>query len=124
MFVQERVGKEGRRFCSYKFRTIQWNLCASVQHAPMSTMEAAVSGIRGGVSVVQKPFQDLQVTRVGRILRGTRLDGLPQILNVLKGDMSLAGLYPSVPPRVDTYTVAHVSAEHLAGDRVPGSGES
>jgi lipopolysaccharide/colanic/teichoic acid biosynthesis glycosyltransferase len=124
MFVQERVGKEGRRCRIYKFRTIEWNLDALVQPAPMGAMETGINGNRNGVRVVRKPFQDLQVTRVGRILRGTRLDGLPQILNVLKGDLSLVGPYPNLPPRVDTYTVAHGSAEHLARDRTPGSGES
>jgi lipopolysaccharide/colanic/teichoic acid biosynthesis glycosyltransferase len=123
MFVQERVGKEGRRCRVYKFRTIEWNLDASAQPAPMGAMEAGSNGVRG-VGVVHKPFQDLQVTRVGRILRGTRLDGLPQILSVLKGDMGLVGPYPNMPRRVDTYTVAHGSAEHLAGDRTPGSGAS
>jgi lipopolysaccharide/colanic/teichoic acid biosynthesis glycosyltransferase len=120
MFVQERVGKEGRRCRVYKFRTIEWNLDASAQPA---AMEAGSNGVRG-VRVVHKPFQDLQVTRVGRILSGTRLDGLPQILSVLKGDMSLVGPYHNMPPRVDTYTVPHGSAEHLAGDRTPGSGAS
>ena len=124
MFAQERVGREGRRYRIYKFRTIQWNLGASAQRASMGAMETAISGIRGGGTLVHRPFQDLQVTRVGRLLRGTRLDGLPQIFSVLKGDMSLVGPYPNVPPRVDTYTVAHGSAEHLAGDCTPGSGGS
>jgi lipopolysaccharide/colanic/teichoic acid biosynthesis glycosyltransferase len=124
MFVQERVGREGRHYRSYKFRTVPWNLVGSTQRAPMGTMETGVSGIRGVVRAVHRPFQDLQVTRVGRLLRGTRLDGLPQIFSVLKGDMSLVGPCPNMPPRVDTYTVAHGSAEHLAGDRAPGSGLS
>ncbi len=123
MFVQERVGKEGRRYRIYKFRTIQWNLDASAQRAPMGAMETSISGIRGGVSVIHRPFQDLQVTRVGRILRGTGLDEFPQILNVLKGDMSLVGPCANVSPRVDAYTVANGSAEGLARDRAPGSGE-
>jgi lipopolysaccharide/colanic/teichoic acid biosynthesis glycosyltransferase len=124
MFVQERVGKGGRRYRIYKFRTMQWSLDAVTRRAPTGALETGVRGIRGGGRVVYRPFPDLQVTRVGRILRETRLDALPQILNVLKGDMSLLGPCPSVPPGVDTCTVAHGSAKRLAGDRVPGSGES
>lgn len=103
MFIHVRASKKGRQYRVYKFRTMQWNLDASTHHAPMGAFETGVSDISGGFQVVHKPFHEMQVTRVGRILRATRLDQLPQIFNVLKGDMSLVGGSPSVPPEVDAY---------------------
>ena len=111
MVYQEHVGREGLRFRIYKFRTVQWSLGASAQRAPLGAMETGNSSIHVGGWVVHKPFQDLQVTRVGRILRGTRLDGLPQILNVIKGDVSLAGPGSNVPVRMDARTAAHGPGE-------------
>ncbi len=56
---------------------------------------------------IYKPFQETQVTRVGRILRKTSLDELPQLFNVLKGDMSLVGPRPNVPWEVEEYRGWH-----------------
>jgi len=83
-FSQERVGKDGRLFRILKFRTM-------VQDAP----SRGPSVTRGG---------DSRVTRVGRFLRRTKLDELPQLINVLKGDMSLVGPRPEVPRYVAMYT--------------------
>ncbi len=121
MFSQQRVGRKGRRYRTYKFRTMQWNLDVSARTAPMGTMETGVGEVRGGIKVVHKPFHDLQVTRVGQILRETRLDYLPQIFNVLKGDMCLGGRQSRLPAEVDACEVAHGSAECPASDRTSGS---
>ena len=85
-FTQERTGRHGRRFRMYKFRTMVTNaeeLKASLQH----------------LSIVPAPdfkiIDDPRITRVGRFLRRTSLDELPQVLNVLRGEMSLVGPRPT-----------------------------
>jgi lipopolysaccharide/colanic/teichoic acid biosynthesis glycosyltransferase len=97
VFKQQRTGKDGRPFAMYKFRTMVKNaeeMKKELQH----------------LSVVPYPdfklIDDPRVTRVGRLLRKTSLDELPQIWNVLRGDMSLVGPRPtSFSP--DTYELWH-----------------
>lgn len=111
-FVQERVGKGGRRFRMYKFRTLRHNLDNSTHK---TFMRAFVNGEIGKneigknktSKVVYKPFRESQVTRVGRTLRKTSLDELPQLINVLKGEMSLVGPRPHVPWEVEEYRGWH-----------------
>lgn len=99
LFVQSRTGRHGRTFKMYKFRTMVRNaeeLKASLAH----------------LSIVPPPdfkvIDDPRITRVGRVLRATSLDELPQILNVLLGDMSLVGPRPtSFAP--STYALWHTS---------------
>jgi lipopolysaccharide/colanic/teichoic acid biosynthesis glycosyltransferase len=75
-FVQNRVGKNGRIFRMYKFRTMKSD-CKAESEAPIS-------------------FDDCRITRVGRFLRRSSIDELPQILNVLKGEMSFVGPRPEM----------------------------
>jgi lipopolysaccharide/colanic/teichoic acid biosynthesis glycosyltransferase len=103
LFVQERIGKGGRRFRMYKFRTMRHNLDDS-HHRDF--MKAFVNGRIGedeNGGAIYKPIQASQVTRVGHILRKTSLDELPQIINVLRGEMSLVGPRPNVPWEVEEY---------------------
>ena len=107
LFVQERVGKDGHRFRMYKFRTMDYNLDDSAHRA---FMRAFVNGNTGGNETNKtafKPFKKSQITQVGRILRKTSLDELPQIFNVLKGKMSLVGPRANVPWEVEEYRGWH-----------------
>jgi lipopolysaccharide/colanic/teichoic acid biosynthesis glycosyltransferase len=112
LFIQQRIGKDGRPFRIYKFRTMSQRLENS---AHVKFMQAFVQGrlslgnaARGsGAGTTYKPFAESQVTRLGRILRKTSLDELPQIVNVLKGEMSLVGPRPNVPYEVQAYKDWH-----------------
>ena len=94
IFVQERVGRRGRRFRFYKFRSMYVD-------AESRLHEVLVHNETDGP--VFKIRQDPRITRVGAFLRRTSLDELPQLLNVLKGDMSLVGPRPPLPREVDQY---------------------
>lgn len=86
LFLQDRIGKDGKVFKIYKFRS----MCVGAE--------------KGGVYSDNK---DVRVTRVGRIIRATSLDELPQFFNVLKGDMSFIGPRPPLtyhPWPYDEYT--------------------
>ena len=83
LFRQERIGRRFRPFCIYKFRTM--------------VQEAHRQG--GPITFGADP----RITRIGRLLRSTKLDELPQLINVLKGDMSLVGPRPEVHQYVDMF---------------------
>lgn len=85
LFVQERVGLNKRRFRLYKFRTMSVD-------AESRRLELACFNETAGPTF--KMHDDPRVTRVGRVLRRTSIDELPQLLNVLRGDMSLVGPRP------------------------------
>lgn len=78
-FKQERLGKDGKVFKIIKFRTM------------------VVNAEKIGTGLFVKTEDDNRITKVGKFLRATSLDELPQLLNVLKGDMSLVGPRPPVP---------------------------
>lgn len=105
-FFQTRVGKGGRRFRLYKFRTMHHN-CETGNHRAF--MKAFVNGAVSGSDerTVYKPFNEKQLTRVGRILRKTSLDELPQLINVIRGEMSLVGPRPNVIWEVEEYRGWH-----------------
>jgi lipopolysaccharide/colanic/teichoic acid biosynthesis glycosyltransferase len=102
-FVQERIGKGGRHFRMYKFRTMHHNLDRSDHQQFMRAFVNGKIGENGTGKRIYKPFRHSQVTRVGHLLRKTSLDELPQLINVLKGEMSLVGPRPNVPWEVDEY---------------------
>ena len=91
LFKQERVGRRGRRFMVYKFRTM-------VNDAERLLIDLAAVNEADGPLFKLKA--DPRVTRVGRVLRKLSLDELPQLLNVLKGEMSLVGPRPALPGEV------------------------
>ena len=94
VFSQRRVGETGRMFTMFKLRTM-------VADAESRQEEALQHG--AAVDAVYKPLNDPRVTRVGRFLRRTSLDELPQLWNVLRGEMSLVGPRPELPWVVERY---------------------
>lgn len=106
LFVQERIGKGGHRFRMCKFRTMRAGLDTS---AHCEFMKAYVRGRvqRDGDRRTFKPITSSQITRVGRLLRKTSLDELPQLINVLRGEMSIVGPRPNVPSEVQEYYPWH-----------------
>lgn len=99
LFRQERVGMGGRRFRIYKFRT----MVADAEEQRTTLREQSVYSDARLFKVPNDP----RVTRVGRVLRRTSLDELPQFWNVLRGDMSLVGPRPPLPSEVELYDEHH-----------------
>jgi len=109
IFIQHRVGKGGRIFDFYKFRSMYHKADTQVHEA---FAQAYINGqcqaqAEMGTSAIFKPADDRRVTRVGKILRKTSSDELPQLINVLKGDMSLVGPRPSIDYELKAYAPWH-----------------
>jgi exopolysaccharide biosynthesis polyprenyl glycosylphosphotransferase len=98
LFRQARVGRWGRLFTMWKFRSMY--IDAEARKAALMTDNE----MAGGVTFKMK--NDPRVTRVGRFIRKTSIDELPQLWNVLRGDMSLVGPRPPVPAEVDQYSLS------------------
>jgi exopolysaccharide biosynthesis polyprenyl glycosylphosphotransferase len=94
IFRQERVGAHGTRFTMLKFRSMVVDAEARL---------AQLRALDEGNGVLFKMKEDPRVTRVGRFLRAYSLDELPQLWNVLRGDMSLVGPRPPLPSEVEQY---------------------
>jgi lipopolysaccharide/colanic/teichoic acid biosynthesis glycosyltransferase len=107
ILVQERIGRGGRVFGFLKFRSMYDNPDRSLDERFARDYINGHSGPAARWQGVFKPANDKRVTPVGRLLRKTSLDELPQFLNVLKGDMSLVGPRPSMPYEVDVYKPWH-----------------
>ncbi|MBQ8997531.1 MAG: sugar transferase [Clostridium sp.] len=90
-FSQKRVGRDGKEFKMYKFRSM-------VVNAEELKEKLAAQNEMSGPMFKMK--DDPRVTKVGKFIRKTSIDELPQLLNVLKGDMSLVGPRPSLPKEV------------------------
>jgi lipopolysaccharide/colanic/teichoic acid biosynthesis glycosyltransferase len=95
VFRQYRVGKNGRQFLFYKFRSMVAD--AEKQRSRLVTLNEATGPLF-------KIRNDPRVTRIGRWMRKYSLDELPQLWNVLVGDMSLVGPRPALPKEVEQYT--------------------
>ncbi|MBR3988857.1 MAG: sugar transferase [Clostridia bacterium] len=95
IYVQERVGKNGRRFKFYKFRSM-------IPDAEQMLDQLLEKNEMDGPAFKIK--DDPRITRFGRIIRKTSIDELPQLWNILKGDMSLVGPRPPLPREVELYT--------------------
>ena len=119
LFRQERIGLGGRPFTVYKFRTMYANADeeahrryvqkllrpdASSGAAHRQTGEVAAAGDEQASGETWVPIElDPRVTRIGRLLRRTHLDEVPQLLNILRGEMSIVGPRPPIPYEVELY---------------------
>lgn len=107
IFRQTRVGKWGKPFTCYKFRS----MCIDAEARKEELLRQ--NEVDGPIFKMQV---DPRVTRVGRIIRKLSIDELPQLFNVMKGDMSLVGPRPPVPQEVNQYKFDHLRRL----DAVPG----
>jgi len=108
-YKQERVGMDGRIFLFYKFRTMR---AGTDDSRHREYQRAYINGrsdsnLGDDVRPVFKLRGDERITRVGRILRKTSLDELPQLFNVLRGEMSVVGPRPPIPYEVENYQLWH-----------------
>lgn len=94
-FKQTRIGKDGKSFQMYKFRSMVSNA---------EELKASLMDKNEATGPVFKIKEDPRVTRIGKFIRKTSIDELPQLINVLKGEMSLVGPRPSLPQEVAAYT--------------------
>jgi exopolysaccharide biosynthesis polyprenyl glycosylphosphotransferase len=98
IYRQTRVGKHGRLFTIYKFRSMRVGADRELEQLmPFNDQDGPIF----------KKRDDPRMTRAGRIIRRASLDELPQLLNVLKGDMSLVGPRPPLPAEVERYEAWH-----------------
>lgn len=100
IFVQNRVGKNGKQFKMYKFRT----MCLDAEDKLSDLKEQ--NEMDGPVFKIRN---DPRITKLGKFLRKTNIDELPQLFNIFKGDMSFVGPRPALPKEV---------AEYRPGDRL------
>jgi lipopolysaccharide/colanic/teichoic acid biosynthesis glycosyltransferase len=111
LFRQQRVGQYGRKFTFLKFRSMYTANDHKIHEEFVKQLIAGTANsdnpADGSKTSVYKITNDPRVTSVGRFLRKTSLDELPQFLNVLMGEMSLVGPRPPIPYEVDCYDIWH-----------------
>ena len=94
IFIQDRVGKNGKVFRFYKFRSMAVDAEARLKELQdKNEMDGPVFKIK----------DDPRVTRVGKLIRRTSIDELPQLVNIIKGEMSVVGPRPALPREVEKY---------------------
>lgn len=111
-FKQQRVGQYGQCFTFLKFRSMHVNNDPSDHREYVKKLiagHAERESSNGNGNGVFKLANDKRITRIGKFLRRTSLDELPQFLNVLRGEMSLVGPRPAIPYEVDSYQTWHRS---------------
>jgi exopolysaccharide biosynthesis polyprenyl glycosylphosphotransferase len=103
LFRQERVGMDGKPFELLKFRSMTAGASDQVHRDFMSDMLSAQAPAKAGSRRFFKLADDQRITKFGRLLRRFSLDELPQLLNVMRGEMSLVGPRPALAYEVDLY---------------------
>lgn len=109
LYAQERVGMDGRIFVVYKFRTMHANTDSEIhrEYQRKFIAGAAEANVGDDDKPAYKLRNDPRITRVGRLLRRLSLDEIPQLFNVLRGDMSIVGPRPPIPYEVEAYELRH-----------------
>ena len=105
LFRQKRVGKNGRVFTFYKFRSMFVGSDGDKRRE--AEIREFISDTKAGGQGSTKIVDESKITRVGRFIRKTSIDELPQLLNVLRGEMSLVGPRPCLPYEWESYAVWH-----------------
>jgi len=109
LFRQKRIGQYGKEFIMYKFRSMHHNCDEKLHREYMGRLiENRAEQYQAGGQSLFKLACDPRVTKVGKFLRKTSLDELPQLINVLKGEMSLVGPRPPLPYEVEMYKSWHL----------------
>ena len=108
-YTQERVGMDGRLFLLYKFRTMKAGADSELHREYQRAFIAgrAEANLGNDTQPTYKLLADPRITRIGKILRRISLDEVPQLLNVMSGDMSLVGPRPPIPYEVEAYELWH-----------------
>jgi lipopolysaccharide/colanic/teichoic acid biosynthesis glycosyltransferase len=115
IFRQQRVGRSEKLFICFKFRTLYHDANEEVHREAVRRVWAG-ERLSDDPNSPFKLTNDSRVTRVGRWLRRTSLDELPQLINVLRGEMSIVGPRPAIPYELEHYQEWH----HLRHDVKPG----
>ncbi|MCF7920704.1 MAG: exopolysaccharide biosynthesis polyprenyl glycosylphosphotransferase [Candidatus Cloacimonetes bacterium] len=105
IYSQSRVGKDGKLFYFFKFRS----MIVNADHLK----EALLKNNESKDGVIFKMKHDPRITKVGRFIRKYSIDELPQLINVLKGDMSMVGPRPPLPKEVNQYTLEDRKRLHI-----------
>lgn len=106
IFAQERVGELGKKFVFYKFRSMKTEFSTGEGYggkAAEEYLEKLRQESNEASGLLFKMKDDPRITRVGKFIRRTSLDELPQLFNILKGEMSLVGPRPALPNEVSQY---------------------
>ena len=116
VFRQERLGRGGRPFVMFKFRTMYTDTDDTVHRAYVTQLLTQDAPATGGSAGLFKLEADPRITPVGRWLRRTSLDEIPQLVNVLRGEMSLVGPRPALAWEAQLYT----DGDYRRFDVLPG----
>ena len=103
LFRQARLGRELEEFTVLKFRTMKFDSSPELHRAYIAKLAAG----QADEDEIKKLTMDPRITRVGRLLRRTSLDEFPQLINVLRGDMSLVGPRPALDYELEHYAERH-----------------
>src|SRR5207244_104137 len=103
IYRQRRLGRDRRPFTVNKFRTMRPDATHDTHRAFVLALIHGAGPVDGAAAPVFKMAGDDRVTRLGRFLRSTSIDELPQLWNVIRGDMSLVGPRPPIAYEVEHY---------------------